>query len=337
MIKILILYPPYLDNVGYWRLFRPLDIMQRLYPGAFTLVYKSKDLSFSDIITSHVIITRRPWGESAGGVVELLQTARMPGIDKVVIFDEDDLITHCPREHLLYAESRKKTVLEHYINALKCASAFWFSTPAFLETISPDGHVIPNAILPEELPDEPCPDLGLYGWVGKEVQWHDAVIGGWDWYNENGANELIKQWVFFGTVPPLRHGENAKADPVPYMSNTYSFVNSFKKNPAINMHGINGLWKPLIDCRFNDHKSNINYLLATIGGGYTITNYAGKPGWEYASKEILPYVDACELWAKAKADIVQNYNLYNTARQRAETIFRLLPGFFPDENKEQNG
>jgi hypothetical protein len=93
------------------------------------------------------------------------------------------------------------------------------------------------------------------------------------------------------------------------------------------MFGINAIWKPLTDCAFNDHKSNINLLVATIGGGYCITNYAGRPGWEFASSEVLPYPEACELWRAAKDDIIKRYNLADTARMRAESIFRLVPQF----------
>lgn len=334
MIKILVIYPPSLDNVGYWRLYRPLSVMCQMYPGVFDITYKAKDLNFGDIISSDVIITRRPWGQSAGYLVELLQTARQPGIEKPVIFDEDDAVMMLPDTHDLYNDFSGEAIRKQYVDALMCASTFWFSTPAFLESIpailgaapSVPGFVVPNAVLPTDLPDEPAPDEGLYGWQGKAIQAHD-LINGWDWYEANKASPLIKQWVFFGWKPPLRHMENASGPPIPYMPNVYAYIESFKKNPKTGMFGINGMWKPLTDCAFNNHKSNINLLVATIGGGYCITNYAGRPGWEFASSELLPYDDACELWQAAKADILKNYNLLNTARMRAESIFRLVPQF----------
>lgn len=327
MIKLLVIQPPMLDNVGYWRLFRPLDIMSRLYPWVFDITYKVKDLTFADIITSDVIITRRPFGANAGIHLELLQMAVQPGIEKPVIFDEDDAVMACPETHELYSVFSETKRREQYVEALKCASAFWFSTPAFLGTIHPQGIVIPNAILPQDLPDDPAPDNGLFGWLGKTHQAHDLIGGGWDWYEKNKADERVKQWIFFGWKPPLKHAENAQGAAVPYMANVYSFIDSFKKNEARKMFGINAMWKPMIDHPFNDHKSNINYLVATIGGGYCITNYAGRPGWEYASAEILDYDKAGELWRAAKDDIMMNYNLLLTARQRAESIFSLVPQF----------
>lgn len=334
MIKILVIYPPSLDNVGYWRLYRPLDVMCKLYPGIFELTYKVKDLNFGDIITHDVIITRRPWGQSAGQLVELLQTARQPGIEKPVIFDEDDAVMYLPDTHDLYNDFAGEAIRKQYIEALKCASTYWFSTPAFMESIpvvlggapSVPGFIIPNAVLPSDLPEEPAPDEGLFGWQGRAIQAHD-LISGWDWYERHKENPLIKQWIFFGWKPPLRHMENASGPPIPYMSNVYAYVDSFKKNPKAGMFGINAMWKPLIDCVFNDHKSNINYLVAAVGGGYCISNYSGKPGWEYVAKDPLPYPHGCELWRAAKDDIIENYNLIKTAQMRAESIFALVPQF----------
>lgn len=325
MIRILILEIPLLSNTGYWRLFRPLEVMRQLYPGIFYLTYKMKDLTYADIVEHDLIITRRPHEKNAAILVELLQKAVSLG--KPVIFDEDDLATGAPDTHELYqvfanAEWRKK-----YVKALQCASAFWFSTPAFLQTVHPQGEVIPNAILPTDLPDGPAPDMGLFGWQGKSIQVHD-LMAGWDWYEANKSSPLIKRWVFFGYKPPLRHyippGEIVdNTETIAYIDDTETYMASFRQNC------INGMWKPLIDCPFNDHKSNINYLGATMGGGYCITNYAGNPGWEHASAELLSYEKACELWAAAKEDILKNYNLLDTARMRAQSIFALLPHFFP--------
>ena len=100
-------------------------------------------------------------------------------------------------------------------------------------------------------------------------------------------------------------------------------------NPAdymriLSLEKFNVVWKPLIDHDFNRAKSNIAYIEATIGGGYCLTNFAGSDQWEYASDKWLSYDAACELWAKAKQDILTNYNLWDIARMRAATIFNLL-------------
>lgn len=330
MIKILILEPTYLSNTGYWRLYRPLEIMRRLYPGVFQLTYKRQEMAYADIMEHDLVITRRPSGSDGAALIKLLKKAR--SLNRHVIFDEDDAVMQCPRNHELYSTYRTKEVREQYVQALECASQFWFSTPAFLETIHPQGLVIPNAILPSDLPEKPAPDLGLIGWQGKSIQAHDVILAGWDWYNENkgkqrapspGNPSHMNTWVFYGWEPPLRHLDNTEL--IGYMDDVDAYMEAFRTTP------INAMWKPLIECAFNNHKSNINWLGITTAGGYCITNYAGKPGWEYASKEILPYNEACELWAASKAHILENYNLLTTARMRAQSIFALVPHFFPEK------
>lgn len=319
MIQILILDYPQLSNVGYWRLYRPLQVMRKLYPGVFNLTFKREKVTYADISEHDIIITRRPYSNDGDVLLKILQKANSLG--RPVIFDEDDAVMMCPRNHELFTVYRKKEARELYVKCMAEAQTLWFSTPAFLESIQTYGRVqklvIPNAVLPSDLPEQPAPDMGLIGWQGKSIQVHDLVLAGREWYEENKGK--AKQWIFFGWEPPLRHLDNTTL--IDYIEDTDVFMDSFRKNV------INAMWKPLIDCPFNDHKSNINLLGATMGGGYTITNYAGKPGWEYASKEILPYQDACDLWAAAKADILKNYNLIDTARMRAESIISLLPQF----------
>lgn len=322
MIKIFVIEPTHLTNTGYWRLYRPLRVMQKLFPGTFSIEYIYEKFTYAQLATADVIITRRPSGSGADMWLKFLQKAKT--LDIPIIFDEDDAVMMCPEGHELAKIFERPEVRKSYQEALQTASMFWFSTPAFVETIPPlltaDGAmaaVIPNAILPEDLPDAPAPDLGIIAWQGKSIQVHDTIEAGWDWYNLN--KHKAGAWLFFGWRPPLQHLDNTQT--IDYIDDVDVYVSSFKKN------GINAMWKPLIDCPFNDHKSNLNWLTATMGGGYCITNYAGKPGWELASPEILPYDQACELWAKSKAEILENYNLLKTAEMRAQTIFSLVPHF----------
>lgn len=327
MIRILVLEDKHLTNTGYWRIYRPLRVMSKvLFPGTFSIDVENKNFSYAQLAFYDVIITRRPSGESAEIWLKFLEKAK--AMDVPIIFDEDDAVMMCPENHELSKVFERRDVRAAYQAALNTASLFWFSTPAFVESIPPllsgggaMAAVIPNAILPEDLPDGPAPDNGIIGWQGKSVQVHDTIEAGWDWYNEN--KHKAGTWLFFGWQPPLQHLANTQT--IDYIQDVDVYVSSFKKN------SINALWKPLIDCPFNDHKSNLNWLTATMGGGYCITNYAGKPGWEFATKEILPYDQACELWARSKEHILEHYNLLKTAEMRAQTIFSLVPQFFQQQ------
>lgn len=321
-MRILVIEEKHLTNTGYWRIYRPLMVMCDLFPGVFHIDVENKNFNYAQIAFYDLFITRRPSGPAADLWLKFLQ--KIKSLNKPIIFDEDDAVMMCPEDHELSSIFEDEHVRKAYQDALQTASLFWFSTPAFLESIPPlltkEGAVaavIPNAILPTDLPDNPAPDVNIICWQGKSIQVHDVVLAGWDWYNEN--KHKAGCWMFFGWRPPLRHLSNTSR--TKYIDDVDVYVSNFKKV------GISAMWKPLIDCPFNDHKSNLNWLTATMGGGYCITNYAGKPGWEFASREILPYDEACALWAKSKAEILENYNLLKTAEMRAQTIFSLVPHF----------
>lgn len=331
MIKVLVLEYPMISNTGYWRIYRPLDVMRGLYPGMFSLTFKREKMTYSDIMEHDIIITRRPAATDGATHVQFLRLCREE--NRPVIFDEDDYVLNCPDTHELWGTYRQKEVRQNYVDALKCASAAWFSTPAFLELI-PEGEVVPNAILPEELPNEPAPDAGIFCWRGKSIQSHDLIYGGWDWYEAN--KHRVKKWLFLGWKPPLRHHTPDPAHPetdntefIPEEPNTSRYIQSLRMNK------VNVLWKPMMEHPFNTHKSNIAEIEVTMTGGYCITPFAGRGVWQYSSKEILPYRDACDLWAASKQNIIENYNLIKTAQQRAESIARLVPHLIPQDRREE--
>lgn len=314
MIKILVLEPPYISNVAYWRLFRPLKIMAQLNPGVFSFEWKRKDLTFADAWNADVVIMARPGtGRHADyqTAIEFIQKAKRWGAKFIVDLDDD--LLGIPDDHELYSEYNKPDRRKAIVETLKMADAFWVSTSAFLTTYSPQAEVIPNAVLPTDLPEEPAPDRGLWAWRGRSVQIHDLVGMGADWYEQ--IKDIPKQWVFLGYRPPLRHSKNQEV--VPYLDDPELYMQALKASQ------FNGIWKPMQDVRFNDHKSNIAWIEATMSGGVCLTNYAGKSGWELSVSEIPEYPDACKIWERSKAEIIEKYNLVNTAQMRAQSIFRL--------------
>jgi hypothetical protein len=81
------------------------------------------------------------------------------------------------------------------------------------------------------------------------------------------------------------------------------------------------MWKPLLPSVFNDGKSNIAWLEATMGGGACVTNYAGKSGWE----TCLPDFDFTEsvihdAWRASCEKILNDHNLYDQARVRYDSL-----------------
>jgi hypothetical protein len=311
MIKILVLEDPVLTAVGYWRLWLPLKAMQRLYPNTFDFTYKRKELNFGDVQAFDAIIVARPG--SRPDINEFLEKAKAWGVK--IIVDIDDHLLGLPNFHDLFHEFKEGSEQhKRAVKTLEMADLFWFSTEKFLETYHNGGIVAKNAIPPEWLPKEPAPDQGLFAWRGRSIQVHDLIYAGQDWYKKNVAK--AKQWLFLGWLPPLQHGENAMS--VPYEADTQKYLEKVVQSR------FNGVWKPMVQCEFNDHKSNIALIEAALSGGYCITNYAGKPGWETASPEIVEYSNAVELWKKSCQYIETNANLYTESNKRARSILALL-------------
>lgn len=310
MINVLVMELPQISNVGWWRVYRPLQAVRKMYPNAFDFRVKREGLTYQDAWWADVLILSRPFTKPYCG--EFLQEAKEAGC-KIVI-DLDDDIFGLPQGHQLYHHYKAGTqpILEAE-RAFKLADLFWFSTEKFLETYTKNGLVVPNAIFPEEMPEAPAPDLGRWAWRGNTVQYHDILGVGREWYAEH--RDEAKSWTFCGILPPMDHAENVET--LPHIEHPRKYFQAFSAAR------FNGIWKPLTDCRFNDHKSNIAMIEAAMGGGICVTNYAGKPGWETALTNIPTYDKAVETWSNSKKLITEQYNLWTTAQQRAQSLAAL--------------
>jgi hypothetical protein len=341
MIKITVLETPYLDAVSYWRLFRPLQVMRVLYPGTFEVEFKEpqEKLNYADAAFTDVIINVRPGRYPK--LNDYLEKAFELG--KAIIGDLDDDTNDLPINHSLAMTYEKQnnvdpaTGLTPFERAKKFTKWWWYSTPYLLDKYG-NGEVIPNAVLPSELPAAPCPDRGWFAWRGREVQVHDLNVAGQVQYD--AIREASNAMFFIGYLPPIQHGSNVGILPKSGdLTEFFEKAEATGEKPVILMPRIddvdkymrqiramqfNAFWKPLNACGFNDAKSNIAWIEATLAGGVCITNYAGRPGWEFATDKPLPYDAACEVWRQSREHIHKNYNLVHAAQQRAECIFRLL-------------
>jgi hypothetical protein len=136
-----------------------------------------------------------------------------------------------------------------------------------------------------------------------------------EWYEANKYK--AKEWVFWGCLPSLNHAGNVKL--WEYEDDVQKYFATLKKQP------FNGVWKPLVDNQFNDAKSNIAWIEATMSGGVCVTNYAGKTSWEGAMLEMPESYDhAVVRWELSCEYIKRDFNLETTARQRAESLERVL-------------
>lgn len=308
MIKCLVIENTGMNAVTWWRFFRPFAEIKKQYPGRFDFVFKStKRLEAPDIYGADIVILSRP---NDSETLEVVKRIKDIGLAKI-IYDLDDAITNLPPYHDQFAYHRARTHIAHEFFNL--TDTFWVSTDALRYEVGDLNRalVIPNAVYPWDLPNEAAPDRGIWMWRGKGMQKEDVYQAGVERFEEIKGN--AKQWIFWGCLPNLNYqGINAQVHE--YETDTQSYFAKLKRA------GFNGVWKPLVECHFNDCKSNISWIEATMSGGVCLTNYAGKLAWENAVSEFPTYDEAVELWAKSRERIERDFNLLDTARQRAESL-----------------
>lgn len=309
MINILIIERPVANGVTWWRFLRPIAEMQKQFPGKFN-VKTTRTIDATDLHYTDIFILSRPNDEET---LKIVKRIRDLGRSKIIL-DIDDAITNLPINHDQAAYHRSRVPIAREIFSL--TDYFWVSTEQLLFECDchANGEVVPNAIYAWDLPNEPAPDRGLWMWRGKGMQNLDVLTAGIETYEK--IKELPKHWIFWGVLPLLNHANNVEL--MEYEDDVQSY---FAKLKSVRL---NGVWKPLAEHQFNDAKSNIAWIEATMSGGVCLTNYAGKPAWENAVSEFPTYEEAREIWAASKERIIQDFNLENTARQRAESIDRLM-------------
>jgi len=323
MIKILCIEPRQLTPVGYWRVFKPFEEMRRLFPGVFEIEYKSEKLDYADISGADVIFMTRPHKMES---FEWIREAKMTkGI--LFVMDMDDDLLDMPREHPLFADFKKRRKIIE--NHMKIADFLWYSTEYLMKKYGKGIHV-PNAVDVSLLPEKPAPDHKKIMWRGSSIQMHDLLHG------KRQFDEIQEQFNHIGMIgflPPFFHYERRVMDlethiqespkgqyivNYPIIDNTSAYLKQLQIDQW------NYVWKPLMDHGFNEAKSNIAWIEATTSGGVCLTNFAGRVQWEYATAEILPYAEACELWAKSCEVIRKDYNLSVMAQRRAVSIIKAL-------------
>ena len=297
----------------------PLKIMRMLYAPAginFDFIGANrKELDFFNAWAPDITICSRPGDEK---INEYFRWCKNQGCRVVVDLDDD--ILNFPEHHAFSGEFKKRA--KNIEEALGLADILWYSTDKFLETYGP-GVVLPNAILPGDLPENPSPDNGFWGWRGLHIQSYDwdAFKGQYEGNKKNaGLRDIAKHWFFMGWFPPAQHRSVTALPPI---QNPQDYLKKIKEM------GLNYIWKPMINHRFSEHKSNISLLEAAMAGGVCMTNFAGRPGFEYATDRPLSYDNACELWVKAKEDILNRYNLVKVSQARAESLIKLVQHLMP--------
>lgn len=309
-IKVFVIIDAKMDGVSWWRYAHPFAVLEKQYGDTLEIVRRNENVMIDELMSGDVVVRLRPMTKESG---EFLTVCKELGLK--VILDIDDDLWHVPPSHPAFSDSLeyRDTMRQIYGEA----DYIWASTQNILYSADAigRGEVIPNAVLPSQLPDQPLPYRGIAAWRGNDKQSYDINSDfAKAWYKE--WSDQYEQWVFAGYFPDLPHGNNAKfrkgLKPLAYFL-------SLKQGLA------NVFWKPLTPCPFNDAKSNIAWIEATMSGGVCVTNYAGKDGWEDAFLEFTTDADFIyKAWAASKDTILRHYNLLEVNRLRFESIIRLI-------------
>ena len=311
MIRILSIGNARIDGVEWWRHIRPLTELQRSRPN-INITFLSGLATETQLMESDMVIMYRPVRPKS---LEFLQNCKEKYGLKVIL-DIDDNLWRIPPGHpseidyLEYAQ----TLRQIYATA----DGIWSSTEAilpFADALDGRGIVVPNATLEQDLPNSPKPYRGVVLWRGSIAHFMDIYAEEADAEFQDNRDKF-EHWKFMGYWPANMHGAKTsyqkQLDTVEYFD--------FLKNSVINI-----MWKPLAEIPFNDAKSNIAFIEATIAGGICVTNYAGKPGWEMAVDKFSNNPDfIAHQWALSRDWILEHYNLEKVNELRYQHIIKTL-------------
>jgi len=250
--------------------------------------------------------------------LQFIENCKSKLLNIKVILDIDDNLWRLPPGHPAEADYNEAAQTIRKIYSL--ADGIWCSTDTlmdFADARDGRGVVIPNSILERDLPDQPSPYKGHVCWRGTSEQMADICSPEATAEFESNKDKF-RRWFFWGWQPGNMRGENCKqigrVDPLAYMA-------------GLSSAGINIMWKPLQDNQFNDSKSNIAWIEATIAGGICVTNYAHKPGWEMAIDHFTDNADfIASQWAASRDWILEHYNLDKVNALRYAHILKVLDG-----------
>jgi hypothetical protein len=305
MTKLLLIEnPKNLNGVVWWRCLQPMSYLRK---EGFDIEFATQ-VSTSDIMMADAVIMYRPDAQVSWQIINICKQ-----LDKPVIIDIDDDLVNLDESHPLrghFSMSRAG-----YFQCVDAADALWCSTPTLLSDQGHrNAHLIPNAICPTKLPAN-------HNWKHhKTVLWRGAYSGMGD-VNPHGdfyeaAKEQGYEFKFWGYLPTFAATDTY----LPWQADTQQFMEMVKKAAP------GYIWKPLHPCKFNDAKSNIALIEATMAGALCISNYVGRlPWWDGAVNGFAREQE--EYWfyfEQAKANIEKNFNIHDVTKARAASIRQLI-------------
>jgi len=332
-IKILVANSPEeITGVTWWRMYRPLAFMAHRYPN-LDIRWNQGRLLPSDFVGVDIVVAFRP---SNPDHPNILATAKSWGC-KILLDYDDDLLnipTGSPFFNQFFGGA------DCINNCIALADEVWTSTQAlsdmykianrdFLSRLRrenpsadlilnpPNFLVVPNAVLLSDLPDRANGNTKMAVWRGSHYHKDDLDLYRGQ-YDQILRNVNAFQWV--GFMPTWAERDN-KGVSLKIWVATMQWLDYLRAlRPSI-------VWKPLVNNKFNQGKSNIAWLEATCAGAICLTNFAGKTQWEHATGEIPKFDEYyTHLWQKSAEAVRTHYDLEKWNEVRYQQLKKLAHG-----------
>ena len=308
-IRIICLNEPEgINGVTWWRMYRPMLMLEQTYGDQIELIWNRGHILPIDILRSNIAIAWRP---SEPAQLTVLQHLKEQGVKIIVDYDDD--LLNIPSGSIAYNGLGQRWSIVKEV--LKLADMVWTSTDALRKVYAhKNAVVVPNSLLPADIVKGPNPPTKTIVWRGDFHQVED-LYAAQDWYFR--ICRKVEKYVWFGFMPTWSHPENAQYKRWTSLTNYFSTLWDIKPN---------FIWKPMReDMLFNHGKSNISHLEAISCGAVGVTNFHGRPTWEYALRDVTGNESAIAgAWEAGRDDILRNYNLLTWTAERYRLLWSLF-------------
>lgn len=302
--------PEEINGQTWWRMYRPLRELYLSHYREIEIIHnETGNLYPHHFLYIDLALVFRP---SEPAHVQAMTMARDAGVPIIADWDDDILNVPVGHPRWKYFQSRAPYIRQ----CIELANTMWVSTRALAASFKhANPVVVPNAIYETDMPDAPS-DSATMLWRGSEIHREDV-----DTF-KIGYRQLlgkVDRFEWLGYAPTWCAVEGKQVDFTP------DWISTDKWLPYLREKGYRAIWKPLMPCPFNDAKSNISWLEATCAGGVVVTNYAGKPGWEHAWRELPKNHDQHrDAWQKSRDAIIKHYHLSDINEIRYRSILETI-------------
>jgi len=314
-IKVLVLNEPApVNGVTFYRMYRPLALLAKQHPD-LEIIWNRGQILPSDLMAADIVLGLHI---SNPAQVAVLEAAKNEGCR--VVLDYDDDLLNIPVSHGAYASL--SGAAPHVRAAVRLADTLWVSTkPLKVALQHPKCVVVPNAVLPSDLPNGPNP-------IENRMVWRGSVMGFYDlWRREEEFLSHLsrcRNFMWIGYQPPyeIPAEQRIKCSFLPWTNILSDYFSGLRRLAP------NIVWKPLENILFNDSKSNIAWLEAICSGAICLTDSwrtAMQPQWSFCVDQVTFDRDFIhKSWTDSRIEILEQYDLNKTTEMRYQSLIELV-------------